>query len=609
MVDPKRILVVKLSDIGDVLTATPALRALRESFPAARLEALVPPNSAPVLAESPLVDEVIVFDKFQYDRPIDAFKPSSLAALVRLARDLRRRRYDCLVILHHLTTRWGTLKYAALTVTSVAKVRVGLDNGRGWFLTHRARDHGFGVRHEVEYWLDVVGTIGAETEDTSLEMTVGQNDQIPMTNDQHPIVAIHPGSGGYSLARRWSAKGFARVADALIERYSAHIVLVGTPADGVSQVASLMRSEAVNLEGRTTLGQLAAILKRCDLFIGADSGVMHLAAAMGTPLVAIFGPSNYRAWGPWPRDGRHIILRADLPCSPCSYVGYRVGQREGCQAMTCMKAITPEMVLGAAERLLQGRTDFQFPTSNLQPPISTILGVRADSVNYGKALSLIEDFVVSGNPHQVVTVNPEFIVAAQSDADFRSILNASSLALPDGVGLLWAARFLGRPLQERVTGTDTVQRVSALAAQKGYNLFLLGAAPGVAVATAARLCEAYPGLRIAGTHAGSPSLEEEDEIVRLIQKAEPDVLFVAYGAPQQDKWIARNLVRLGIPVAMGVGGAFDFISGQAKRAPRWLQRLGLEWLHRLLHEPWRWRRMLALPKFMWLVVRERLTKG
>jgi len=609
LVDPKRILVVKLSDIGDVLTATPALRALRESFPAARLEALVPPNSAPVLAESPLVDEVIVFDKFQYDRPIDAFKPSSLAALVRLARDLRRRRYDCLVILHHLTTRWGTLKYAALTVTSVAKVRVGLDNGRGWFLTHRARDHGFGVRHEVEYWLDVVGTIGAETEDTSLEMTVGQNDQIPMTNDQHPIVAIHPGSGGYSLARRWSAKGFARVADALIERYSAHIVLVGTPADGVSQVASLMRSEAVNLEGRTTLGQLAAILKRCDLFIGADSGVMHLAAAMGTPLVAIFGPSNYRAWGPWPRDGRHIILRADLPCSPCSYVGYRVGQREGCQAMTCMKAITPEMVLGAAERLLQGRTDFQFPTSNLQPPISTILGVRADSVNYGKALSLIEDFVVSGNPHQVVTVNPEFIVAAQSDADFRSILNASSLALPDGVGLLWAARFLGRPLQERVTGTDTVQRVSALAAQKGYNLFLLGAAPGVAVATAARLCEAYPGLRIAGTHAGSPSLEEEDEIVRLIQKAEPDVLFVAYGAPQQDKWIARNLVRLGIPVAMGVGGAFDFISGQAKRAPRWLQRLGLEWLHRLLHEPWRWRRMLALPKFMWLVVRERLTKG
>jgi len=423
------------------------------------------------------------------------------------------------------------------------------------------------------------------------------------------LVAIHPGSGGYSLARRWSAEGFARVADALVERCGARIILVGTPADGVSQVATLMRAEAMNLEGKTNLKQLAAILKRCDLFIGADSGVMHLAAAVGTPLVAIFGPSNYCAWGPWPRDGRHIILRADLPCSPCSYVGYSVGQREGCQAMTCMEAITPEMVLGAAESLLQGNTNFQPPISNIQYPIPNILGVRADNVNYDQALSIIEGFVQSGSSHQVVTVNPEFIVAAQSDDDFRDILNASSLALPDGVGLLWAARFLGHSLQERVTGTDTVQRVAALAAQKGYRLFLLGAAPGVAAATAARLCETYPDLRIAGTHAGSPALEEADEIVRLIQRAKPDVLFVAYGAPAQDKWIARNLVRLGVPVAMGVGGAFDFISGRAERAPRWLQRLGLEWLHRLCHEPWRWRRMLALPKFVWLVVRERLTKS
>lgn len=240
---------------------------------------------------------------------------------------------------------------------------------------------------------------------------------------------------------------------------------------------------------------------------------------------------------------------------------------------------------------------------------TSILGVRVDNVNYEQALSIIEGFVVSGTPHQVVTVNPEFIVTAQSDDDFRRVLNASALALPDGVGLLWAARFLGRPLQERVTGTDTMQRLAALAAQKDYSLFLLGAAPGVAVETAARLCETYPGLRIVGTHAGSPALEEEDEIVRMIQRAKPDILFVAYGAPQQDKWIARNLERLGVPVAMGVGGAFDFISGRTKRAPRWVQRLGLEWLHRLCHEPWRWRRMLALPKFVWLVLRECLAKG
>jgi len=562
---------------------------------------------------------------FQYHAGIDHCSGEpSLADLFRFARHLRCRHYDCLVILHHLTTRWGTLKYAALALTSGVRVRVGLDNGRGWFLTHRARDGGFGVRHEVEYWLDVVGTIGAVTEDTSLEIAIGENDQIPASFlpplpgggwGGCPLVAIHPGSGGYSLARRWSAEGFARLADALVERYGARIVLVGTPADGASRVASLMHSEAMNLEGKTTLGQLAAVLKRCNLFIGADSGVMHLAAAVGTPLVAIFGPSNHRAWGPWPRDGRHIILRADLPCSPCSYVGYKVGQREGCQAMTCMEAITPEKVLAAAERLLQGNTNFKAQrsnvkreTSNVKRETSAILGVRVDSVNYEQALSLIEDFVVSGTSHQVVTVNPEFIVAAQSDHDFRRLLNASSLALPDGVGLLWAARFLGQPLQERVTGTDSVQRVAALAARRGYSLFLLGAAPGVAVETAARLCEAYPGVTIVGTHAGSPAPEEEDEIMGMIQRAKPDILFVAYGAPQQDKWIARNLERLGVPVAMGVGGAFDFISGRAKRAPRWLQRLGLEWLHRLLHQPWRWCRMLALPRFVWLVVQERLAK-
>ena len=356
---PKRILVVKLSDIGDVLTATPALRALRQSFPEARLDALVPPNSAPVLADSPLVDSCLVFDKFRYDRPLDALRPSALADALRLGLTLHRRRYDCLIILHHLTTRWGALKFAALALASGARTRLGLDNGRGWFLTHRARDRGFGARHEVEYWLDVAALIGARTDDPSLEVTISAEDcafaEAILPPIPYPLVAIHPGSGGYSLARRWDAEGFAQVADALVERYGARIVLVGTPADGVSKVASLMRSEAVNLEGRTNLRQLAAVLRRCDLFIGADSGVMHLACAVGTSVVAIFGPSNHRAWGPWTPDRRRaVVVRADLPCSPCSYVGFSVGRREGCQARTCMKMVTPETVLEAATRLLGG---------------------------------------------------------------------------------------------------------------------------------------------------------------------------------------------------------------------------------------------------------------
>jgi N-acetylglucosaminyldiphosphoundecaprenol N-acetyl-beta-D-mannosaminyltransferase len=234
-----------------------------------------------------------------------------------------------------------------------------------------------------------------------------------------------------------------------------------------------------------------------------------------------------------------------------------------------------------------------------------ILGVRVSNVDVPQSLAIIEGLIESGAPQQMVTVNTEFVMAAQKDAEFKAIIHAAALALPDGVGILWAARFLGHPLKERVTGVDTVQRVAELAARKGYRLFLLGAAEGVADLCAQRLGDKYPSLQIAGTYSGSPAVEEEDEIVALVKQAKPDVLFVAYGAPQQDKWIARNLERLEVPLAMGVGGALDFIAGVAARAPRWMQKLGLEWLHRLYREPWRWKRMLALPRFMGLVILRR----
>jgi N-acetylglucosaminyldiphosphoundecaprenol N-acetyl-beta-D-mannosaminyltransferase len=234
-----------------------------------------------------------------------------------------------------------------------------------------------------------------------------------------------------------------------------------------------------------------------------------------------------------------------------------------------------------------------------------ILGVRVSNVDVPESVAIIEGLIESGTSHQLVTVNTEFVMAAQKDAEFKAIIHAAALALPDGFGLLWAARFLGHPLKERVTGVDTVQRIAGLAAHKGYRLFLLGAAEGVADLCAQQLSSKYPNLQIVGTYSGSPAIEEEDEIVALVKQAKPDVLFVAYGAPQQDKWIARNLERLGVPLAMGVGGAFDFIAGIAVRAPQWVQQLGLEWLHRLCREPWRWRRMSALPRFVGLVILRR----
>jgi N-acetylglucosaminyldiphosphoundecaprenol N-acetyl-beta-D-mannosaminyltransferase len=234
-----------------------------------------------------------------------------------------------------------------------------------------------------------------------------------------------------------------------------------------------------------------------------------------------------------------------------------------------------------------------------------ILGIRVDNVTYAEALARMEEFIADGRPHQVATVNPEFIAAAQKDSHFAQILNRAHLNLPDGQGLIWAARILGTPLKQRVTGIDTVLKLAELSAGKGYRPYLLGAAEGVAAAAARQLQVRFPVLDIAGTHAGSPLPEEDERLVTEIKRTEAQLLFVAYGAPHQEKWIARNLAHLGVPLVMGVGGAFDFISGEAKRAPYWVQRMGLEWLHRLARQPWRWRRMLALPRFVFLVLRER----
>ena len=238
------------------------------------------------------------------------------------------------------------------------------------------------------------------------------------------------------------------------------------------------------------------------------------------------------------------------------------------------------------------------------PNAIPILGIPVHAVTMADTLALVEGYMAEPRLHQIATVNPEFVMAAQSDAEFRRVLEQADLCLPDGVGLLYAARRYGRRLPERVPGSELVYRLAERAAARGWPLFLLGAAPGVAEEAAEVLCGLYPGLLVAGTYAGSPDPAENEAIVRRVNDSGAALLLVAYGAPKQDKWIARN--REGLPavrLAIGVGGSLDFITGRAVRAPRWMQRLGLEWLHRLIREPWRWRRMMALPRFAWRVVR------
>ena len=170
--------------------------------------------------------------------------------------------------------------------------------------------------------------------------------------------------------------------------------------------------------------------------------------------------------------------------------------------------------------------------------------------------------------------------------------------------MLWAARRLGRVLPERVTGSDLVPLLARKAAEKGWRIYLLGAGPGVAERTAQILLSQNPAFRIAGTYAGSPAEVDAPALVERVRLTRPDILWVAYGAPAQDLWIARYGSELGVPVMIGVGGAFDHIAGVRKRAPGWIQRIHLEWLFRLITQPWRWRRQLVLPQFVWAVMRQ-----
>jgi N-acetylglucosaminyldiphosphoundecaprenol N-acetyl-beta-D-mannosaminyltransferase len=240
-----------------------------------------------------------------------------------------------------------------------------------------------------------------------------------------------------------------------------------------------------------------------------------------------------------------------------------------------------------------------------------ILGVQIDNLTMAEALQRVEGFLADGQQHYIVTPNPEFLIKAQQDEEFRKILNQADLAIPDGIGLIFASWFLGQPLKERITGVDLMERICQKAAQKKWLVFLLGGKKGIAEKAANNLRKKYPGLEIEQISFGelenfdsvNLSLIEPDEI--LLTNKRPAVLFVALGASKQEKWIVQNLKKMpSVKLAMGVGGAFDFVAGRVRRAPKFLQQLGLEWFWRLCCQPWRIKRIFnAVIKFPWLVIK------
>lgn len=217
-----------------------------------------------------------------------------------------------------------------------------------------------------------------------------------------------------------------------------------------------------------------------------------------------------------------------------------------------------------------------------------ILGVPFDNVTIADAIEAIEQMVASREPHYLVTANVDFVVQAQADVELRRILFDAHLVLCDGTPLVWASKLLGNPLLERVAGADLVPLLLGVAAEKGYRIFFLGATSDSVARAVENLKKVHPDLNIAGFY--SPPFNrllemDHDEIQRRILQAKPDLLFVSFGCPKQEKWIAMHYRSLGVPLCAGVGATIDFLAGTVKRAPLWMHHLGVEWTYRLLQEP------------------------
>jgi N-acetylglucosaminyldiphosphoundecaprenol N-acetyl-beta-D-mannosaminyltransferase len=244
----------------------------------------------------------------------------------------------------------------------------------------------------------------------------------------------------------------------------------------------------------------------------------------------------------------------------------------------------------------------------------TLFGLPFDSLTMAETLEAIEALIARKKPAVIFTPNVQRLVAAHRDSSIRDIYCRADLLLPDGMPLYWASRLLKKRLKERVAGSDLIFTFSERAAQKGHKVFLMGAAPGVAARAAEKLTAKYSGLIVVGTHSPPLGFEDDDreigKIERLLKATQPDLLFLALGLPKEERFLWKNRDRIPVSVSIGVGASIDFAAGEVRRAPRWVQRIGFEWLFRLFQDPGRlWKRYLVSNShFFFLLVKEFISR-
>jgi N-acetylglucosaminyldiphosphoundecaprenol N-acetyl-beta-D-mannosaminyltransferase len=238
-------------------------------------------------------------------------------------------------------------------------------------------------------------------------------------------------------------------------------------------------------------------------------------------------------------------------------------------------------------------------------PKVSIFGVPFSKLSMDDTVVCVTDMIESRQPHHIITANPIMVMSAVDSPAYLQLLEGADLVVPDGAGIVWAANYVGNPVVERVTGFDLLHRLMRLGESKGWRVYMLGASSEMIEAAVRNLKLQYPGLQLVGYRDGYFQAEDDADVIENIRAHHPDILLIGRSADKQEPWIAKYKQQLQIPVIMGVGGSFDVLSGKLKRAPRIFRKLRLEWFYRLLQEPWRYKRMLVLPKFAVKVIREK----
>jgi lipopolysaccharide heptosyltransferase II len=351
-----KILIINIFGIGDVLFTTPIISSLKARFPDIFIGYLCNRRAEEVLRANPKVGKIFVYERDEFQKIYQKSKIGYLKRLGGLAREIQKERFDAVIDV----SLNGLMGF--LTWLSGIKHRIGFDyKGRGWLLTGRVTLKGYEEKHVVDYYLGLLEKIGVPVFSRALEFPLRDQDLVwadEFLKDngiarQNPVIGLVPGGGGSwgkdAFYKRWPAESYAKLADKLIEKHAARIILMGgkNEVDVCEKVASAMRGPSVLACGKTSLVQFSALARRCSFVITNDGGPLHVAAAAGAKTVSIFGPVDEQVYGPYPPDG-HIVITKEIPCRPC----YRRFRRADCGHVSCLNQLSVEEVLKEAEKIL-----------------------------------------------------------------------------------------------------------------------------------------------------------------------------------------------------------------------------------------------------------------